>query len=462
MPHFRHPEPAFSRTSSDDRRLHLALVAILINVGMANLDAAMTSTALPAIARSLGASDADSIWVISAYQIALVATLLPAAALGEIIGLRRVTMAGLVLFTLAAAACVTAPGFQWLVAARVLQGMSAACILGLSLALMRSVGPDGRLGSSMGLNALVVGASLAAGPALTSLLVAAGWRWLYIIDISGGLVAIAMGFLHLPPTARGNWRFDFAAAGLCAAMLAAVVYGLNAAAHGAVGPVTGLSLLIGGIAFLGLLKRQRGSAAPMLAFDLLRQPAFALSGLVAFFAASTQTLALVALPFMLQKDFSFSQAETGLLITPWPALVALTAPLAGRLSDRIAASLLCGLGLLIAACGILLFLSVGEAPTMFEVAWHLGLCGLGFGLFQSPNMRTLLITGPVERSGRAGGVSSVINNLGQASGTALVAALFATRGDQGALLALYFGACFCAFSALLNLVRWSKGAVLTR
>jgi DHA2 family multidrug resistance protein-like MFS transporter len=77
-------------------------------------------------------------------------------------------------------------------------------------------------------------------------------------------------------------------------------------------------------------------------------------------------------------------------------------------------------------------------------------------------MRTLLITGPVERSGRAGGVSSVINNLGQASGTALVAALFATRGDQGALLALYFGACFCAFSALLNLVRWSKGAVLTR
>ena len=313
---FRRNEPIAPGIGLPPRDRAIALAAILMNVAMANLDSAIANTALPTMARDLGATEAESIWVISAYQIAMIATVLPAAALGEIVGLRRVTMVGLVFFTLSSLVCGLAPSLEALVVARVLQGISAACILGLSVAMMRVVYPTALVGRGMGLNALVVGLSFAAGPSVASVILSfASWHWLFLVNVPVGLLGIAMGLHSLPPTIRGGWRYDIGAALLCAVTLGGLVYTLNAAARDTAPVVTLTALGVTAAAFVLLLRRQAGSPAPVLALDLLRQPIIALSASASYLTLVTQALAYVALPFLLQERHGFSQIETGFLIT---------------------------------------------------------------------------------------------------------------------------------------------------
>lgn len=453
---FRQPEHAIPGEDTSQRDRRLALGAILVNVGLVNLDYSMSSAALPTIAQSLGVTDAETIWVIGAYQIAMVAMLLPMTSLGEIIGLRRIMMAGLVLLVVAPLCAFFSPSLPWLVAARALQGTAAACVLGLSLAMMRTVASDGRLGSAMGMNALIVGVSIAAGPILAgAMLSIASWHWMFLVIVALGVVAVETSRRYLLPTLRGSWRYDAVAAALAALMLGATVYGLNTAAHGGALVETVLGLGIGGVALLVLLRRQAGNPAPLLAFDLLKEPAFALPVLLVFCASATQSLAFVSLPFLLQRELGFSQVEMGFLIMPWPIISALIAPVAGQLSDRLPTTLLSGAGLAIVGAGIGLLL-IAPAPSLADAAWRLAICGVGFGLFKSPNMRAMMIAGPVERIGRAGGISSMMNNLGSATGAALVAGLFAFYGDRGAETALWAAAGLCVFSAVLTLVRWPR------
>lgn len=451
---FRRTEPIPPGIGLPARDRAIALTAILMNVAMANLDTAIANTALPTMARDLGASEAQAIWVVSAYQIAMIATLLPAAALGEIVGLRRVSMAGLMLFTLSSLLCGLAPNLETLVAARALQGMSAACILGLSVAMMRVVYPSALVGSGMGLNALVVGLSFAAGPSVASLILAlASWHWLFLVNVPVGLAGMIMGLRSLPPTVRGGWRYDAGAAALCALTLGGLIYALNAMARGAE-PVLVAGALAGtGLALILLLRRQAGSPAPVLALDLLARPIVALSASASFLTLVTQALAFVTLPFLLQARHGFSQVDTGFLITPWPLLVAVAAPVAGRLSDRVPAGVLGGVGLALLTAGMVSLALLPEAPTVVDVAWRMGLCGLGFGFFQSPNMRTMIMAVPPDRAGRAGGVSSVVGNLGQASGAALVAGLFHFAGEGGAQLALWLGAASALAGAGFSVMR---------
>ncbi|WP_057046350.1 MFS transporter, partial [Bordetella pertussis] len=396
----------------------IAVAAILINVFMATLESAIANTALPAIAADLGVSEASSIWVISAYHLAMVAALLPIASLGEIIGHRRISMAGLVLFTLASLACGLAPSLPWLIAGRLAQGVGAAGILGVALAMTRFVYPREQLGRGLGLNALVVSLSLAAGPTAASLILSLGsWHWLFLINVPLGLLGLALGVCALPPTPRSARRYDAVAGLLCALFLALLVYTLNAYAHD-VGAGGNTAYALATLAMLALLlRRQSGRGAPMLATDLLRRPIFALSAAATLGAFAAQTLAFVALPFMLQSLLGYTQVQTGFLITPWPAL-----------SDRHPPGLLGGIGMAVLAAGLLSLVALPAAPDAFDLGWRMALCGAGFGFFQAPNMRAMLADAPPERSGGASGMTSSSIMLGQSLGAALVAGLFTLRG----------------------------------
>jgi DHA2 family multidrug resistance protein-like MFS transporter len=461
---FRHAERSLADNDLDPSRQRLALAAILVNVAIAMLDASMVSAALPTIARSLSVSDAQAIWVVSAYQIAMVAIVLPVASLGEHIGLRRVTMAGLFLLVLASALCFFAPTLGWLIMARAVQGAGAGCILGLSLAMMRSIAGDARLGSAMGLNAFASGLSMAAGPLLAGILLSfASWHWQFVFTSVASLFAIAISLRHLLPTPRNTGRYNGAGALLCVVMLAATAFGLNALAHGDSSLLVAGTMMAAGLAFFALVKHQAvGDAAPLLAFDLLAQPSFALPAVVSFLGSATQSLLFVVLPFLLQRVLGFTQIEMALLIMVWPVLAALIAPAVGRLSDRVSAELLCCAGMIIVAAGLAALASSTAMGDMVQVGGCLLLCGIGFGLFQSPNMRALMSAGPIERSSRASGIMTVIYNLGQAVGAALVAAFFASLGTYGAEATLWVGVLACGLSATLSLLRWPRQAVSVR
>src|ERR1700742_1492032 len=213
-------------------RRRWAAAAIFTALAMASLDTAIANIALPAIAADLKVGPADVIWVVNVYQIARVATLLPLAALGEIIGHQRVYLGGLILFTLASLFCACAWSLDSLLVARVLQGLGASGIMSVNTALVRFIYPERMLGRGFGHNALVVATAFTLGPTIASgILSVANWPWLFAVNIPLGVIAILIGLKTLPSTPRAKHAFDFPGALLATGCLGLFILGIGSAAH---------------------------------------------------------------------------------------------------------------------------------------------------------------------------------------------------------------------------------------
>ncbi|MFZ4478717.1 MAG: MFS transporter [Rhodoferax sp.] len=451
------PPPADSTAplkSLDDVDLR-ALLAILLGVALGALDTSIANTALPAIAADLKASPAASIWVINAYQLAVVATLLPLAALGDLVGPRRVFLAGLAVFAVASLACACAGTLPALAAARALQGIGASGVMSVNIALIRLIFPASRLGRGVGINALVVGVSFALGPTIASLVLSiADWPWLFAINVPLAMIALAFAWPALPRTARGAHRLDLLTALLTVLTFAALILALGAAAQREAMSLVVLPLAIAVAAGLLLLRRQAGHPAPMLPVDLLRRPLFALSAITSMASFTAQGLAFVALPFYFEDVLHRNPVDTGFLMTPWPIIVALAAPVAGRLSDqRFSPGLLGGVGLAILGAGLVSLALLPANPDALSIVLRMAICGCGFGLFQAPNLKALMSSAPPERSGGASGVIAMARLLGQSAGAALVALCFGLAGAQGPTAALALGAAFAGLASAASFAR---------
>jgi DHA2 family multidrug resistance protein-like MFS transporter len=436
-----------------DRR-SWAAAAIFTALAMASLDTAIANIALPAIAADLHVGPADVIWVVNVYQIALVATLLPLAALGEIVGHHRIYLGGLLLFTLASLGCAYAWSLDSLLVARALQGLGASGIMSVNTALVRFVFPGRMLGRGFGYNALVVATAFTLGPTVASGILAIGpWPWLFAINIPFGLVAILIGLKTLPRTPRATHPFDFPGALLAAGCLGLFILGIGSAAHHTrpllVAIELGCAVLLGWV----LIRRQADHPAPMLPVDLFRRPLFALSTATSICAFAVQGLAFVSLPFYFEDILGRSQVETGFFMTPWPLVVAVMAPIAGRLSDRYPAGLLGGLGLAMLGIGMVLLAMLPPSPHVADIVWRMVICGCGFGFFQAPNMKALMSSAPADRSGSASGIVATARLTGQASGAALAALCFGLAGREGATSALVLGAAFAAVGCVMSSLR---------
>jgi len=434
-------------------RRYWAIAAIALAITMSVLDSTIVNVALPTIARELHASSAASIWVVNAYQLAILVLLLPLASLGEIVGYRGIWQGGLVVFTLGSLACAFAPDLVTLSLARVIQGCGAAGIMSVSGALVRFTYPHRYLGRAVGINAFVVATSAALGPTIASAVLAvAHWRWLFGINIPLGLIAIVIGLGSLPDNERAQRRLNLAGAALYAGALALLLSGLQSLAHHAATPLALLEIGGGGALAVLLVRHELPRAAPIVPFDLLRVRLFSLSVLTSVCSFMAQMAALVALPFEIQR-LGHSAVETGLFMTPWPLALALAAPLAGRLADRHAAGILGGGGLLVLAAGLGLLAAFPADAGASGLIWRMALCGLGFGFFQAPNNRTIMAAAPRARSGAAGGMLSAARLLGQTLGAASVAILFRLYGGAGSHFALWLAAALALAGALVSLVR---------
>lgn len=431
-----------------------AMAAVLMSIAMATLDSAISNTALPTIARDLSANASASIWVVSAYQLAVVAALLPLASLADTMGHKRIYLSGIVVFTLASLFCGMAPTLPLLAGARVLQGLGGAAIMSVNLALIRFIYPSAIFGRGAGMNALVVALSFTVGPTVASLILSvASWHWLFLINVPVGVAALALALRSLPATERSGSRFDVGAAGLSAGMFTLLILGVDAIGQGSAWAIVVAELAGGSVCCALLLRRQAGHPAPMLAVDLFRNPIFTLSALTAMCSFATQGLAFVSLPFLFQHSMGRSQVEAGFLMTPWPAVVAVMAPLAGRLADRYSTAILGGGGLAGLSVGMAALALLPADPSVADIAWRLVLCGGGFGFFQSPNIKALMSAAPPRRSGGASGVVATSRLLGQTGGAALVALCFGLSEAQGPRLALWLGCGFAAAGAIASLLR---------
>jgi DHA2 family multidrug resistance protein-like MFS transporter len=431
-----------------------AAAAIFTALAMASLDTAIANIALPAIAADLHVGPAEVIWVVNVYQIALVATLLPLAALGEIVGHRRIYLGGLLLFTLASLACAFAWSLPSLLAARVLQGLGASGIMSVNTALVRFVYPGRLQGRGFGHNSLVVATAFTLGPTVASAVLAIGpWTWLFAINSPFGLIAILIGLKTLPHTPRAAHAFDFPGALLAASCLGLFILAIGGAAHHARPGLVSIELASAVLLGWVLIRRQANHPAPMLPIDLFRRPLFALSSATAICSFAVQGLAFVSLPFYFEDILGRSQVETGFFMTPWPLVVAIMAPIAGRLSDRYPAGVLGGLGLTLLGVGMALLAMLPTNPRLIDIVWRMAICGCGFGFFQAPNMKALMSSAPAGRSGSASGIVATARLTGQTIGAALAALCFGLAGREGATFALVLGASFAAVGCVMSMLR---------
>lgn len=435
-----------------------AMVAVMLAVSLASLDTAIANTALPAIARDLRSASAQAVWIINAYQLSMIATLFPFAAFGDALGHKKTFSVGLFVFVAASLACALSPTLLTLAISRCLQGVGASAIVSVSIALVRSLYPPHQLGRAVGTSALVVGVSVAVGPTLTSLVLSvASWPWLFAINVPLGLMALGLATRCLPQIPGNRSDVDLTACVLSMATFSMLTYALCEAAQrgDAVWTLGALSLSITFGALL--LLRERGHHAPILPVDLFRRPAFALSAFTAVCAFAAQGLAFVSLPFYFEDVLHRSQIETGFLITPWPVVVALVAPVAGRMSDRYAPAVLGGGGLVILGVGLASLALMPSNPGTLDIVLRMAICGVGFGFFQSPNMKALMSSAPTSRSGTASGVVSTARLLGQTTGAALVALSLGAASHEGAFYSLLGGSAFALVGSIASVLRLLDG-----
>jgi len=434
-----------------------AYATVVIGLSLAALDGSIINLALPTLSAQFGVSAASTIWLVNAYQLVMVIALLPLASLGEIYGYRRIYMTGLILFAVASGLCAFSSTLLMLVAARTLQGVAAACIMSVNTAIVRYIFPSKSLGRAIGGNAIIVATAGTLGPGIASVILSfASWPWIFAINIPICLAGVVIGWRRLPQSHRVIRQFDLRSTIQLAATFGLVIGGLSAMAHSS-GAVLSSSLFVAGIASLiWMIRSQTRLETPMLPMDLLALPIFRLSLCASAATFCAQLLALVALPFHLQRHLGFDVASSGLLLMAWPIAVGLTAPLAGRLADRVHAGILGAVGLACMSAGIILLALTHDPTSKMDFAWRLALCGFGFGLFQSPNNRTIILSAPLERSGSAGGMLGTARLTGQAFGAAFAALLLGRFGQEGPYAALLLAAGLAAAGAVLSVRRARK------
>ncbi|MGF6756901.1 MFS transporter [Paraburkholderia sp. GAS42] len=431
-----------------------AIVVVALGITLAVLDSAIANVALPTIARHLNASAASSIWIINAYQLAVTISLLPLASLGDRIGYRRVYLSGLALFTVASLGCALSSSLPMLAFARVIQGFGAAGIMSVNTALVRMIYPPDHLGRGVSINAMVVAVSSAVGPTVASaVLSVATWPWLFAINVPIGIAAFAGGLKALPRNTPHSAPYDYLSAVMNAFVFGLLIFAVDGLGHGEHRSYVVAEVFAAVVIGYFFVRRQLDQPAPLLPVDLLRIPIFALSIGTSICSFAAQMLAFVSLPFLMQDTFGLTQVQTGLLMTPWPLVIIVAAPLAGVLSDRYSAGMLGGIGLITMTCGLLLLATLGAHPEPVDIAWRMAVCGAGFGLFQSPNNRTILSSAPRSRSGGASGMLGTARLTGQTLGAALVALIFGVAPQRGPTIALYVAASFAIVAATVSMLR---------
>jgi len=422
----RKSSDAQTNAGLEGKRLYFAIAAISLGTMLTIIDGAIAAVALPTIAHDLHVDGSSAVLVVTVYQLVLVMALLPFSALGDRIGLKRLYQCGQLVFTIATILCFFAHSLGFLLVVRALQATGGAAALSVMAAMIRRIYPARHLGRGLGLNNIMGSVSAALAPTAGGLILAiAPWPWVFATAAPFAVLSLALGRWALPDVPPRPGGYNLAGAMLNMATFGLVIAGLEAIVHGNSPVVSGAIVVIGLLFGIVLVQHERHEPIPILPVDLLARPVLALSVAGAFIAFFASQLITLSLPFRLEHAYGFAPSEVGAMLAPWPLTTMFVAPIAGALSDRYPAGLLGGIGMVIATAAALLLAFLPLHPAYFDLAWRMGLCGAGFGLFLSPNARLIVGSAPRERAASAGGLVSTTRLVGQTMGATGVAALLA-------------------------------------
>jgi EmrB/QacA subfamily drug resistance transporter len=438
------------------------IAATVLGSGMASIDATAVGIALPNMGRELHASLGTLQWVVSGYTLTLAALLLPAGALGDRFGRRRVFIVGAIWFALTSALCALAPTATVLVVMRVLQGVGAALLTPGSLAIIEASFAPGDRARAVGAWSGLGGVATAAGPLLGGYLVsAASWRWIFLINVPVGAAVLLLAIRHVPESRdEAATRLDLPGAVLAVVALLGIVYGLIE------GPTRGwadgtviVMFAIGIVAAVGFVVVEHRSAHPMLPLGLFKLRQFSVTNAVTFVIYGALGGALFLLPVALQVVDGYSPFESGLALLPLTAVMLALSAQSGRLASRIGPRLQMTVGPLVVGAGLVLLIrSTTDAGYLTGVLPGVLVLALGLATTVAPLTTTALSALPDRNAGLASAVNNDVARIGTLIAVAVLPALAGITGSsylhpeqlaQGFRSAMIIAGSWCAFGGVV-------------
>jgi EmrB/QacA subfamily drug resistance transporter len=403
---------------------------------MTTLDSSIVNIALPSIAHGFGVPLSGSIeWILIGYLVVTAAVLLTFGRLADMLGRKPLFLAGIAVFTLGSAVCGAAPTLGVLIAARCFQGLGAAAIFSVNVAMITRSFPAAERGRALGVNMVLVALGVSLGPVAGGVLTQfLGWRWIFYVNLPIGAVLFLAAWLALTQRQQvRRQRFDVPGAALLAIGLAAFTLGTSFGQEwGWSSPRLLTAMAVALAALGGAAWAERRTATPVLDLALLRNRVFVFAN-VSFVACMLALFAVgFLLPFYFEELRGFDTLQSGLLLTPLALTLAAVAPASGSLADRLGSRWLRPLGLAIAALGLVLLSGLNQGSPIAYIVVCLVVTGLGQGIFQSPNARTLTGAAPPEQQGVASGILATGRVMGQSLSVAVAGAVFATLGGAAA------------------------------
>ncbi len=439
-------------------RKYIAVIALQIVLVMTVLDVTLVNVALPVLAEEFHINNSSAVWIITIYQLIITMLLLPVSSIGDLHSYKKTFLTGVVIFTLSSALCAASHDFISIVAARALQGIGAACVMGVNIALVRLIYPRNILGRGMALNAMCIAIATAAGPSIAgAILSVTTWHWLFLINAPLGIIAFIIGFRLLPqnPDKSMKQPFDWLSAIENMIVFGLIFYALgNFSRNGDI--QISVALLSVGIAIgFFYIRRQFRHTQPLLPVDLFKNSMYTMSIATSVCSFMAQNTTMIALPFLFLNIFHFSEITTGLLMTPWPLATMITSPIAARFVERHNPGVTAAVGMGVFIAGVALLLMCGSNPEEWNIAWRMAICGIGFGMFQTPNNIVMVMATPVHRTGGAGGMQSTARLVGQTFGATIVSSIFALIAleSNAVKICLYIAICFALCAGIFSYTR---------
>jgi EmrB/QacA subfamily drug resistance transporter len=433
------------RTKAEaDPRRWVALFVLLLASFMNLVDVTIVNVALPSLQTNLGASSSQIEWVVAGFVLSFALGLLPFGRLGDIVGRTRMFLIGVSAFTAASALCGFAPTIEWLIVARVLQGLAGAAMTPQVLAIAQVTFPPEEKGQAFSLFGLSAGMAAVSGPILGGLLIGADlwgldWRPIFLVNIPIGIGAVVAGWFLIPRTpGHPDLKNDFIGIALFATASVALVFPII---EGRMFgwpwwcfALIGAALVLTAMFVLWERRLARLGEPQLLNFSLISNPNYLLGLLVTTIFASGIPAMFMVLSLMLQSGFGLSPLESGLVNTPFSVGVLLVSLFVGRLGQRyLRARLAVGAAILVVGITWLDFVVFGLVDTVNHLHFlaPLFIAGIGLGLAFSGLFQTVLSSVPSRDAGAGSGALQAFQQFGGALGVALVGEIFFSALGSG-------------------------------
>ncbi|MBV8518762.1 MAG: MFS transporter [Acidobacteria bacterium] len=426
------------------------LTSVGVGTFMSALDGSVVNTVLPVLREELHASVAGIEWVATIYLLVISALLLIVGRAGDLRGHKRVYVGGFVLFVLGSALCGFASTARVLIGMRALQALGAA-MLANGPAILTKAFPREQRGRALGAQAMFTYLGLTTGPSFGGWLAHAfSWRAVFFINVPVGLLAIALSlhFIENDRPERTGETFDFGGAALFTSGLVLLLVALNQGHAWGWLSLKIVLLFVSAVVLLAAFVRwERRRADPMLDLSLFRARVFSGATITALCNYICVYSVLFIIPFLLIQGRGLDAQQAGLVLTAQPIVMAIVAPFAGALSDRIGSRVLTTTGMFVLAVGLVLLATFTAHASRGLVAAGLAVVGLGVGLFTSPNNSALMGAAPAHRQGIASGVLATARNVGMVLGIGIAGAVFTTVLARGGADAVPHGAAVSLYTA---------------